>query len=306
MCRVLSYLGHPISIDELLYKPDNSLIIQTYNPRLMSQMMLNLAGFGLTAWDRTSHEAHKPFIYRTHGLPFYEENLKNMATKIVSHCLIAHVRGVEYSEKNVVSNQNVHPFLFDNTNIAFAHNGSLAGFSEIRYEIADNTRQEYKIRIKGTTDSEWMYALFLSQLPQHKTSHKVNDIFDAILTTIDILQHIRKKNAITISSPLNFFISDGSFIVATRYVLDYGKYSSHHYNSAHMIYHSLWYTYGDRYGCYQNEYKMKTGKKKKSIIIASEPLTKDSTTWIEVPEYSFISAEMEKNEIQIKSLDIVL
>lgn len=304
MCRVMSYLGQSILCEELLYKPDNSLIKQSYSPKLMPHMMLNLAGFGLAAWDHLFPKSSLPYLYRIHSLPFYDENLRNIAAKIKSNCLIAHIRGVEYSEKNVVSNQNVHPFLFANTEIAFAHNGSLAGFEDIRFTMAKYMKQEFKKQIKGTTDSEWMYALFLSQLPENEKAD-INMVFDGVLGLIDILKFIRKKQQITISSPLNFFISNGSFLVATRYVLDYGHYTLKDYLSPHMIYHSLWYTYGERYGYFDGDYKMKIGKKKKSIIISSEPLTQDSTTWMEVPEYSFISAYIKEGQVQIKSLDIL-
>lgn len=214
------------------------------------------------------------------------------------------MRGVEYSPENVVSQQNVHPFLFKGTDIAFAHNGSLVGFADIRFEMAKNMKDLFKKQIKGTTDSEWMYALFLSQLPENKT-HGISEVMDALLATFDILQYIRNKHHQHISSPLNFFISNGSFLVCTRYILDYGHYGSRQYISPHMVYHSLWYTYGEQYGFHDDTYKMKLSKKKKCIIIASEPLTEDSTTWIEVPEYSFISASINKGTINIQSLDIV-
>ena len=51
---------------------------------------------------------------------------------------------------------------------------------------------------------------------------------------------------------------------------------------------------------------MKGSKMKSSIIIASEPLTEDTTTWIEVPEYTLIVASLEKEEIKIVSQDINL
>ena len=54
MCRVLAYLGEPVGLDQLLVESDSSLIRQTYAPRMAA--MLNLAGFGLVAWDRTSHD----------------------------------------------------------------------------------------------------------------------------------------------------------------------------------------------------------------------------------------------------------
>ena len=46
---------------------------------------------------------------------------------------------------------------------------------------------------------------------------------------------------------------------------------------------------------------MKESNKKSSMIIASEPLTEDTTTWIEVPEYSLVIAQMENDEINIIS-----
>src|SRR5690606_23972013 len=105
MCRILSYLGKPIVIEELLYKPDNSFIKQSYHPKYMSYL-LNLAGFGIAAWDGISHEPKFPYLYKTHLLPFYDENLHNLASKITPHCLLAHLRGVSYTDKQVVSTQN--------------------------------------------------------------------------------------------------------------------------------------------------------------------------------------------------------
>ncbi|WP_244263749.1 hypothetical protein [Legionella pneumophila] len=45
MCRILSYLGQPTVVEELLYKPDNSFIKQSYHPKYLPYL-LNLAGFG--------------------------------------------------------------------------------------------------------------------------------------------------------------------------------------------------------------------------------------------------------------------
>lgn len=305
MCRVLSYLGQPILMQELLYKPDNSLVAQSYNPKFMTHM-LNLAGFGFVAWDKYSVQAEKPFSYHAHSLPFYNRNLKNITSKIESNCLIAHVRGVEYSEKNVVSDQNVHPFLFDNTTIAFAHNGSLVGFQDMRFDLLRHIHPDYRKYIVGTTDSETMYALFLSQLETTKKKLTVSDVFGALIETFALLKKIRKQHHICISSPLNFFISNGEFLVASRFVFDYGHYPTSAYTSPHMGYHSLWYTFGEQYGCHDGVYQMKTSNKKKSIIVSSEPLTEDTTTWIEVPEYSLIGATINKGQVVIQSIDIAL
>lgn len=302
MCRVLSYLGQPTLMEELLYAPDNSFIKQSYYPKYMSYI-LNLAGFGMAAWESNSYDATRPYIYKTPQLPFYDENLRNLSGKIMPHCFLAHLRGVPYHEKEVVATQNVHPFLFPVTNIALAHNGSLHRFDEIRYKLLKYIRDDVKKYIHGTTDSEWIYAIFLSQLTNPYTNNP-DEIINALLATFEIIKDVRHQHSIAINSPINLFITNGEFIAATRFVLDYGWFPSNETQSSHFTYHSLWYTYGERYGFYDEEYKMKPGKKNKSIIIASEPLTKDTTTWLEVPEYSLIFAYHDKGEIKMISQDI--
>jgi glutamine amidotransferase len=302
MCRILSYLGKPILIEELLYKPDNSFIKQSYHPKYMSHL-LNLAGFGIAAWDYSSHNPQLPYLYKTPQLPFYDENLHNLSSKITPHCFLAHLRGVTYSDKQVVSGQNVHPFLFTGSNVALAHNGALYDFDKMKYDLLEYINPNYKTNIHGTTDSEWIYSVFLSQLATPVGSYTTADIAKAILETLKILQKTRYKNNISINSPVNLFITNGEFIAATRFVLDYGWQPSAS-SSPHFSYHSLWYTYGESYGYYDNEYKMKGGKSKSSIIIASEPLTEDTTTWVEVPEYTLVVARLENGEMKITSQDI--
>lgn len=302
MCRVLTYLGDPILVEELLYKSDNSFIKQSYHPKYMSHL-LNLAGFGLIAWDKHSHNPGRPFIYKTDRLPFYDENLRNLANKITPSCLLTHLRGVPYIEKQAVSNQNVHPFIFSGTKIALAHNGALINFAKMKYDLLEYIHSDYQQQIRGTTDSEWIYAVFISQLKNDNPN--TQEIIHAVNETLKIIQHIRTKHNIKINSPVNLFISNGDFIAATRFVFDYG-WQPLDVQDPHFAYHSLWYTYGEGYGYFDDEYKMKGGANKTSIIIASEPLTEDTTTWIEVPEYTMIVARIENNEIKISSQDIVI
>ncbi len=50
MCRALAYLGQPVLLDSLLYQPDSALVKQSFMPKMLH--LLNLAGFGLKAWDQ--------------------------------------------------------------------------------------------------------------------------------------------------------------------------------------------------------------------------------------------------------------
>jgi hypothetical protein len=79
MCRALLYLGPPVLLDTLLFQPDSALIRQSYMPKMLH--MLNLAGFGLRAWDAASHAPERPFAYGSPSLPVFDRNLKNLAEK---------------------------------------------------------------------------------------------------------------------------------------------------------------------------------------------------------------------------------
>ncbi|MBI3917559.1 MAG: hypothetical protein HY322_11200 [Betaproteobacteria bacterium] len=101
MCRALAYLGQPVLLDNLLYQPDSALAKQAYMPKMLH--MLNLAGFGLKAWDHSSFDAAKPFSYASTSLPMFDRNLKALAEKIRPTCVLAHVRGVTYSTEVEIS-----------------------------------------------------------------------------------------------------------------------------------------------------------------------------------------------------------
>src|SRR5262249_829583 len=122
MCRILAYLGEPLPVRNLLFDTDNSLVRQSYSPRMMNTF-LNLAGFGMAAWAPTSLRPEDPFTYRVTTLPSFDRNLRFIASKLAPTCLLAHVRGVTYSGEGVVADTNLHPFQFGGTRVALAHNG---------------------------------------------------------------------------------------------------------------------------------------------------------------------------------------
>ena len=76
MCRILAYLGEPLPVQSLLFDTDNSLVRQSYSPRMMNTF-LNLAGFGMKAWDPTSLRPEDPFTYRATTLPSFDRNLRS-------------------------------------------------------------------------------------------------------------------------------------------------------------------------------------------------------------------------------------
>ena len=59
---------------------------------------------------------------------------------------------------------------------ALAMNGDLFDFARMRYDLLEQIPPALSSRIEGTTDSEWVYALVLAQLPEpFEPMHGVKD-----------------------------------------------------------------------------------------------------------------------------------
>ena len=293
MCRALAYLGQPVLLDHLLYGPDNSLVKQTYMPKMLR--MLNLAGFGLRAWDFASYDPETPFSYVSTALPIFDRNLKGLAQKLKASCVLAHVRGVAYSPEVEIAPQNVHPFHFRGTKLWMAHNGDLARFREMKPHLLEYIPPAIAQCISGTTDSEWIYALLLAQLREPTSAPRVEEITQAVEKTLKIIHLVRERCGIHMSSSVNLFLTTGVEVAAVRYCFDFGCYEPEatSFHDSHFSFLSLWYTCGVEYGLYEGEWKMTGGSEvADSIMIASEPLTRDTTAWLEVPEYSLLYADM--------------
>jgi len=304
VCRVVAYLGEPISLRHVLYDTDSSLVSQSYSPRMM-ETFLNLAGFGMVAWDPCSVRAEDPFAYRATTLPAFDRNLRNLAAKLAPTSLIAHVRGVTHSEHVLVSETNLHPFRFTGAEVALAHNGHLREFARMRYDLVRHIRPELAQSISGTTDSEWIYALVLSQLEDPHGVPETSELADAGAAALRIIREVRALHGIDTSSPVNLFLATSRSLVATRFSFDYGWYPEEDsLLETDLPYCSLWYTVGGEYVERNGASAMAASDTPRSLLIASEPLTLDTSTWLEVPEYSMITAERTTDGLDFETLDL--
>jgi glutamine amidotransferase len=294
MCRALLYLGQPVLLDNLLFQPDSALVRQSYMPKMLD--MLNLAGFGMRAWDPDSHDPQSPYAYASDSLPVFDRNLKNLATKVRAGCVLAHVRGVAYHTQVEVSLQNVHPFQFAGIPLTLAHNGDLARFAELRPRLAAHVVPELARQVRGTTDSEWIYAVLVSQLDDPRAPLDGATLVNALRHTLEIIRAERAALGIDVTSSANLFVTDGRQVAAARYCFDFGRYPTDdpaRLREPNNGFLSLWYTAGRGYGLHDGEWKMTGGAEHAdSILIASEPLTRDVAAWVEVPEYSILHAEI--------------
>ncbi|MCM2326379.1 MAG: class II glutamine amidotransferase [Lysobacter sp.] len=307
MCRALLYLGEPVLLDNLLYQPDSALVRQSYMPKMLH--MMNLAGFGMRAWDRQSRAPGKPWAYGSTELPVFDRNLKNLAEKVEASAVLAHVRGVAYSTAVEISPANVHPFQFPGSPLAMAHNGDLARFADLRPALASHVPESLVRHIRGTTDSEWIYALVLSGLRDPLAVPGGDELAEAIARALAIIRRERERLGIDVSSSVNLFFADGTQLAAVRYCFDFGRYATAdaaRVHEANLSFLSLWYTLGRDYGLHDGEWRMTGGAQAAdSILVASEPLTRDVASWVEVPEYAVLHARLREGrpDVTLRYLD---
>ncbi len=131
------------------------------------------------------------------------------------------------------------------------------------------------------------------------------EIVEATVKALSIIRTVRTRNAIETSSPLNLFISTGRCLVATRFSFDYGWYPDNDtLLETDLPYVSLWYTLGHEYVQRGGEWTMVGSERPSSLLIASEPLTSDTSSWLEAPEYSLLSASVADGVFELEVMDL--
>jgi glutamine amidotransferase len=106
--------------------------------------------------------------------------------------------------------------------------GSIGGFDRIKRTLINSLREEYFLFIQGGTDSEWAFAVFLNELEnlgvdpsEHKKAgfgHAT--LRTAMMNTIASINGWCKEVGVAYREPslLNFAVTDGHAVVASRYV----------------------------------------------------------------------------------------
>ncbi|KAK9717339.1 glutamine amidotransferase subunit [Basidiobolus ranarum] len=276
MCRFLLYKGKsPVLIADLLTRPAHSIINQSYDSRLRldTRRPLNGDGFGVGWYESERDES--PCIF-TSTLPAWNNvNLTRLAEKIKSPLVFAHVRA---STAGLASEANCHPWQYGN--LMWMHNGNVSGFDNIRRKLLATLSDELFTFVQGTTDSECAFALFLNQLEDPKgPRHTPEELKEALLQTISLLNEWTREIGITEPSLMNFAVTDGKTVICTRYI------SSSTQEAA-----SLYFSSGTRFESYKpGHYRMiKADKREDIVVVASEPLTFEQADWITIPTNTLV------------------
>lgn len=206
MCRLLGYLGPPISLDYLLYKPEHSLIVQSYQPQEMNSGLLNADGFGV-GWYHPQRDT-APFTYKN-ILPIWNDiNLTSLSRYVESGCVLAAVRSATSGQ--AVDLSNCQPFEYQR--LLCVHNGRVENFRQTLYRpLRDRLSDVAYQSIKGSTDSEHFFAL----LSDEREANPVVTLEQALQNTLLTLDKLAKSHQVTASA--NMLVSDGHRIVASRF-----------------------------------------------------------------------------------------
>ena len=262
MCRFVVYHGPAILLADLVTEPTHSLIHQSYQSREREEP-LNGDGFGV-AWYAPEF-GEEPAVFRDITPAWNNENLRNLARVTRSGTILAHVRAA--TQGLSVIQTNCHPF--SSGRYAFMHNGDLTGFAAIRRKFLSLLSDRAFMGIRGTTDSEHMFALFLDRLAEQTHAESVDRMAAALEAALRQASELVGDQEE--ASTLNIVVADGEHVVASRCVFGHPSEAN-----------TLYWRRGRQYRCENGVCSMDDAMAVETVMIASEPLF-DHGGWSPVP-----------------------
>jgi glutamine amidotransferase len=258
MCRFTFYLGEPIRLSALVTEPEHSLIHQSFDSREREEP-LNGDGFGV-AWY-VPGLADEPGRFRSVSPAWNNASLHEIARVVTSPCVLAHVRAA--TQQLAVTELNCHPFVFGRW--SFMHNGDIGGFCRLRRSLLAELSDERFDSIRGSTDSEHLFAVLLDELALENANPDAEAICRAFQRGLDRVRSLMLKLAPGEQMYVNAVLTNGRDAVACRYTTDDPDAGS-----------SLHLNQGQRYVCENGVCRMLDTINSGSVIVSSEPLSDDA------------------------------
>ena len=204
VCRMAGYVGPVIRPAEIVSLPAHSLYLQSYQPKEMQSGTVNADGYGAALW--LDDGKPEPALYRTAAPIWADPNQAWMNERLRTRALLAAVRsatpGIGFEL------HNVQPFA--RGRVAFTHNGFVTGFhSGARRLICDSLGVAAYESIRGTSDSEHLFALVLDELD--KGAELKNAVRAALRRLDGICQRLGRTAVATL------LLSDGEQLLGCRW-----------------------------------------------------------------------------------------
>jgi glutamine amidotransferase len=202
MCRLFGQHARPdLDRSEPLCSAHNALRFQSHK---------HPHGWGI-AWYR-GHEV----VVRRGLLPAHaDEAFVHAAREARSRVVLAHIRDASVGP---VSEPNTHPFVHGRW--VFAHNGTVARFrrnERVRAALEAEIDPVFRRHLHGDTDSERCFYMVLSRLSARTRLDRATlvELEEALVEVTRTVQRLADSPRAKPSS-LNFLVSDGRLLAATR------------------------------------------------------------------------------------------
>jgi predicted glutamine amidotransferase len=255
MCRWLAYSGAPVLLEDLLYKPRNSLVVQSLHSQLGAETT-NGDGFGV-GWYGTREV---PGVFRSIEPAWNDRNLRELAGQITSRRVLAHIRA---STGSPVQQTNCHPFRHGRW--LMMHNGYIGELSRVRRDLALAVDPSLFPEIEGTTDTELLFHLALTQGLEE-------DPPAAMAQAVGLVEAIGRRRGVQFPIQMTVATTDGDTTWAFRYSSEGRSRSLFHSTDVSTL--------RDQYPDNPVLHELSEDAR----LIVSEPLGDLHGAWREVPE----------------------
>src|SRR6478736_3282459 len=173
MCRWLAYSGSPVLLEDLLYKPENSLVVQSKHSQ-MGATTTNGDGFGVGWYGAFD----TPGLFRSTEPAWNDLNLRELCAHARAGRVFAHIRA---STGSPVQQTNCHPFRHGDW--LWMHNGSIARFHDVKRDLLLAVDPSLYPDLEGSTDSEAFFFLAL-------TLGLADDPPGAVARAVGLIEHV--------------------------------------------------------------------------------------------------------------------
>jgi predicted glutamine amidotransferase len=257
MCRWLAYSGSPVNLEELLFKPQNSLVVQSKHSHL-GATTTNGDGFGVGWYGAAS----TPGVFRSTEPAWNDRNLRELSAHASSGRVFAHIRA---STGSAVQQTNCHPFRRGRW--LWMHNGFLDGFATMKRDLAMAVDPSLFHEIEGSTDSEMLFYLAL-------TFGLESDPPTAVARAVGLVEATGARHGIAHPVQMTVATTDGDTTWAFRYSTEGRSRSLFHSTDVSTLRHQ----YPDN--------PVLHVLSDNARLVVSEPLGDLVGAWREVPESS--------------------
>ncbi len=201
MCRLYGFRS---SAHEQVHAP----LVAERNS-LRRQSIEHPDGWGIAAYT----EGPLPELAHGLGPAHLDPEFERVSGLLQARAVMAHIR---LASVGAVDEKNAHPFVYGRW--TFCHNGTVNDFESARPALEQEIAPRFRKRLRGTTDSERCFGMFLTRLfakvkeDAHPAVETVAWALADTMSTVARIADVPGKPP----SALNFLASDGELMVATR------------------------------------------------------------------------------------------